>query len=504
MNERKKEAITTVLITLVLGFIIHGSYAFDKTIWFDDAAALESTSSSWSLQRGRWAYEAVNYLVRTFMGKELVASWHIINCFVIISLIALILFYRFRIEDRITRGALLVYMIVNITVLGNFGFVGSSAINFLGILTSTISAILVFDGIKDRRINNTVVGTLLLIVSIAMYQCYLAYFVTMVLVLFIDYILGDKEKSFGAYLGLGLIIIGIIIISLVLYFVTNSLVCRVANVELTDYAGISSYGLVGFADYLERIKYAYTEFFIQHRTNSCALFPFKWNWWYVFLVSLLVIQILSIVSLIQAKKYVKMIAFIVINALLPLAHNLVFVMYDKVSVHSLHMYQSIFIFFYAIILVKYLDKKIAKYVSVYMLFLILMFDILLIKYDNKCYVSIKLAKEQSEMYINRLLSDVHSTEGYVDGMAIFVVNMDDLEKKGIDRTNFHNDIYTNPFATTTLGYSRTEFINIYIDENIYLREIDPADYDYLGIYDMPKYPSYGSIKVVDDRVIVNL
>lgn len=150
MNDKKRENIITILLTLVMGTIIHGAYAFDKTIWFDDAAAVGAGWTTWGLQRGRWSYEAVNYLLIKFIGREMIASWHIINSLILIAFVAIILLKKLGINNNSFKLVLIVYMIVNTTVLGNFGY-GSCAMNFLGILITTVASVKVVDGISEGK-----------------------------------------------------------------------------------------------------------------------------------------------------------------------------------------------------------------------------------------------------------------------------------------------------------------------------------------------------------------
>ena len=506
-QEEYKTWAKTIFITLILGFIIHGTYAFDKTIWFDDAASFGGGQPWAFIQHGRWATAAIDVVMKKLVGTELIALWHIMNSFIVIAIIAMILLDRFKISERIATWALIIYMLSNIAVIGNFGYVGTSAMNFIGILIATHAAILTFDGITNRTIKKIFIGGALLVISLGMYQCFLAYFVTFILLLFVDYILAQEENTIFVYFKIGIEIIGVICIALIIYFVITSIVCKLTNIPLTEYAGTASYGIVGPKEYLERVKYAFCDFFIQSKGNTYSLFPFQWKGWWILLLAVLALMILTI-AFIQYKQenHKKCIAFLIINAFLPFANNLIFIMYDSISAHSLHVYQSIFIFFYAVYLGRYVRKNIqlARFLYILVISLVFIFDLLLIKYDNQCYMSIKFAREQSTQFMNRLLSDVYATEGYVDGMEIFIVSMDELANKGIDQSPFSGEVSTNPYNISTFDYTRNDFIMLYNGKQVNIRDLYEGDYDYVGIWNMPKYPSYGSIKVMDDRVIVNL
>ena len=498
------DVVKKITWIVVIGFVIHGTYAFDKTIWFDDAASLNGWYPWAAIEHGRWAWGIIDYVMKFLVGTELIASWHIMNSFIIIALIALVLLRRFDISNKAEQWILIVYMLVNVSVLGNIAYVGSSAMNFFGLLITTISAIVVFDSDNHKKV---IIGILLLVLSLGMYQCYLAYFVTLALILFIKDVLSSDEKELYSYLKTGLKIIGIIIISLGIYFVVTNIVCKVSNHPLTDYAGTASYGIVDLNTYLQRVIYAYRQFFLQSKGYYYSLFPFEWGgWWIIFLVLLITIQVLIVLTLFRKRQYKKCFTFVILNILLPLAHNLIFVMYNPINASSLHVYQSILIFFYAIILLNFMEMK-KEYLYIMrasLLIIIAVIDMLLIKYDNQCYVSIKLEREQSISFMNRLLAEIHSTEGYVDGMEIFVVDLEKLAEMGEDKTAFSEGISTNPYDVTTFDYTKNDFVYIYNGEKVNIRDLYEGDYEYVGIYDMPKYPSYGSIKVIDDRVIVNL
>lgn len=506
-KEKINRDVKTIFIVVVLGFIIHGTYAFDKTIWFDDATSIGGWAPWAAIQHGRWMWGAIDYVMKFFVGTELIASWHILNALIVIGIISIILLNAFSIENKYTRGLLILYMLVNVTVLGNFGYVGSSAMNFVGILLATLAAIYVYNGVYNIKYGDVAGGIILLILSLGMYQCYLAYFITLILLLFIDSIFNHSEKKIVEYFKTGILIIIAVIISLIVYFAITSLVCSITGYSLTEYAGTSTYGVVDAKTYINRIVFAYKEFFVQPVDKLYSVFPFQWRgWWIILLIVLFIEMALVLVTTIRKKEYKKCFTGFVLFAILPLAHNLVFVMYDIYYIHSLHMYQSILIFYFMVMMFRYIeiDNSLLKVFKVSVYCMLVIFDLLLVKYDNQCYVSIKLAREQSTSFLNQLISDIHSTEGYVDGMQVFVVNLNELAQKGMDSSKFLEGITTNPYYTSTFDYTVNDFITLYTGEKIEIRELYEGDYDYVGLASMPKYPSYGSIKVMDDRVIVNL
>ncbi|MBO6129238.1 MAG: glucosyltransferase domain-containing protein [Pseudobutyrivibrio sp.] len=497
--------IIEILLFVIVGVIIHGAQLFDKTIWFDDSCSILGTTVEASISHGRWSWAIVDYILKKIAGTEQSIVLYSIIAFLFIALIANRIFKRFGINSAYIKAGVALYMLSNITVLGNLGYAGSIWVNFVGLYICTVATEYIFDGIVERTIKKIIIGMLLLTIAIGVYQCYFAYYITYVLVLFVEYIIKVEGKSIKRYFTQGFATIVVSIVSLILYFVVTNIICYISEVPLTDYANTSSYGIVGLIEYLQRIVFAYKDFIIQRTGKMYSIFPFVWSgWWYMLLALSVVCSICIIWQFIHSKDFSKILPLIFVMLCFPLGENLIFVMYDEISAHALHRYQSIFIFIYLIVVIKNLRfdnlfKKIARFLAIA---LVIIIDILLVKYDNTCYSSIKLAKEQGINYANRLITSIQMQEGYTEGMTIKGINISNMDLYSVDKSAFSSLVQTNPYNSTVFSYTVNEFIRLYVDGTFYIREMEESEYDIYQVYDMPVYPSEGAIKIVDGTVVV--
>ena len=504
MSQREKnEKFIFVAFAVVVGFIVHGSYIFDKQIWHDDACSLMGITPVYSLGQGHWMRAIINTIVDKIIGNEQIIILHAIIVFICIGLIAVTLFQKLNIINNFSRIVIIIYMVSNIAVLSNMGYADCLAVNFITLYILTVAIILMFEGIMHINILKIMIGMLTLICSLAVYQCYFAYYISLLLVLYFDYILSNDSEQISYYWKKGILMIFISIVCLGIYIVSVELSVRLVGIKLSSYAATDTYGVVSFFEYVTRVKYAYYQFFIQEANHPYSFFPIKWiGWWKMLLIIFVVSFVIIGRRFFIKKEYSKIITMVFLLVCFPLAQNLIFVMYGQEVSHGLHTFHSIYTIVLLVIISEYASKICSKYLTYSVLCLILVLNGLLIKYDNICYTSIKAANEKSINYVTVLISDIHNVEGYEEGMHIYMVNTSKFIEKGLDNSVFSNEIVTDPYNASTLYYTANEFIKYHIYDNFFVRDLEISEYEKYDIENMPIYPSANSIKVVDNKVIV--
>lgn len=184
-------------------------------------------------------------------------------------------------------------------------------------------------------------------------------------------------------------------------------------------------------------------------------------------------------------------------------------MAGKNETHSLMVYAKVFPF----ILFSWLTEKYGfrqghfqKTVSLVTVSIMLLSLGMYCRIDNKCYLRATFAQQNAISYFTTLITQIKSTENYKDEMPVTFINA----KAKSDLTFIHNEAFKNvdysPYYMDVSGYLNTYswyhfmkqwcgFAPIIVDSN---------DYEVLEeVINMPHYPDYGSIRIINDTVVVN-
>lgn len=507
----KKVFVTAFLATI----IIHGEILFNKISFHDD---LDTLFDGWrnSIRHGRWMYRFLSLLPEKLAGMEslpVLIGMIVAAC---IGVMACLLFTLFQITDYKIQFALIVIMSAIPAVAGDFGYMGYAGYDFIGKLLCVVSAYFICKGINGKiNVLTGILGAFILACSMGEYQCHLTFFLSIMLVYFTQHVL-ETEVKWKEFWSKAVYYVGMALVGLGLYLLILEIVLKITGLELTSYAGMDSYGIVGISEYINRVTVAYGDFFSLDSIASYSMFPFRWNGWkLLILVAILGLTALTALLVLLDKKYKKCLQFLIAFSLIPLGMNFNFVLYGQASTHSLHMYQYILLFVYMIILLNciitniskiFKEKNIVKWsrnaIQILTVAVILLFGVLYVRYDNMCYMQLEMRQEAAIRYFGTLITRIESTEGYQTEYPVVYIN--DGEKVNIsDQMYFYYDSpVTNPFNMGIINsYNWTQFMEYWC--GFAPKTISADEYEgRVEVESMPHYPNDGSIKIIDEVVVV--
>ena len=195
--------------------------------------------------------------------------------------------------------------------------------------------------------------------------------------------------------------------------------------------------------------------------------------------------------------------------------NFNFVLYGQSSTHSLHMYQYVLLFVYIVILMdcaiqnitQLFDEKAMfmyakKAIQIVTIAVIFILGILYIRYDNMCYMQLEVRQEAAIRYFGTLATKIESLEGYHVDYPVVYVNGDQKSNISDDMYVYYDAAVTNPFNTGIINsYNWTLFMECWCGfAPITLPEDGYQNHP--EVEAMPNYPNDGSIKIIDDVVVV--
>ena len=145
-----------------------------------------------------------------------------------------------------------------------------------------------------------------------------------------------------------------------------------------------------------------------------------------------------------------------------------------------------------------------KGINIFACLVLLALNIMYCRYDNRCYMKATFAQQESISYFTTLVTQIKSTDGYTDELPVAFINARKIKDQSLHELNALADIRIAPYSG----------VNAYVNDYLWI--------DYMGIWcgyypsiigedqfkelpeviEMPSYPDQGSIRVINDTVIV--
>ena len=509
------------LVSFFAGLLTHGFMLLNKIPFYDDIALLFHTGGTY--KNGRWflgVIGAVEY--RMFGGNYSTPMLKGLIAIILISLSAAIIVSIFNIENRTYIFLLSALMAVYPAVAVILGYMFMAQCFTLALFLSVLAV-----SITVRKKYGFIIGIVCICLSLGLYQAYLAVpSVLFLLVLISDLV---EEKEFPQVFKTAVKYLFTLALGLVVYFVVNKIFLKVKGAELTSYQGISDMGQTTIGDLIKRVGAAYRHF-VQlpvadwQGMNTAMLMKV------VFGMSILLTIVLIIYNVIKIKKIWNKLLLSVIALLLPLAVNLVYVMCDeeKVYVHGLMVYSSVFVLLFPLILL-HLGNKSVKINGQGMVNTVLEWSIVSVTllsivyyvgYNNIAYTQSAMIQSQVDSYSTGFVSAIKNTEGYTDEYPIVLVQNPDRDQPYdfMDASMYVFDefkqIQITAYDTNMLlwmsNYSLPDYLKYrtgFNTENMrdYGEMLEKGEINTLDFIDeMPCYPDDGSICVENERIIVKL
>lgn len=498
-----------------LFFLIHGEMLFNKIVWWDEVFSAVGAVPGFntSLPHGRWFC----WVIGPLFGYGSLPVFNGLVVAICIAVSSLVLFDMFDIQNKIHKILLGLILISIPAVAGNLGYMGVSGRNFIGILICIFGAYLTcFDIHNSKKLTLRYwMGAILFSCSLGEYQCYFSLYLSLCLLFFIYSILTKPITFKEFYRNVGYYVLNICT-GLALYFAVLQVTLWFTGVKLLSYAKTDTYGIVSVSGYLERLKIAYLLFFEPYLCPSANMFPFKWNGWYKILIFLNVLLCaLVVVKLSKIRKKETRFQFYILILLLPSVLNANVVLYGWQPLHSLHVYHQFLLFLLPVVLLKTIKdnpdvlpqnifRNLNKAFHVLIIFIISAFAILYVRYDNYCYMISELRLSQAISYFNTLSTKIMSLKGYKEEYPVAFVN--EREKRSYADTlkDYYDYPVTNPYAypfVNSYAESSRAFMKCWCGYAPTFADAKKFENNNI-VQSMPRYPNDGSIKIIENVIVV--
>jgi len=494
-----------VIWTILCGMFIHLFRLVTPIHNYDDIGSLPSGFGT-GTSSGRWFLNILgNWLTRNFGDYNL----PLIKGFIFIVLIALsagFLVSIFKITNR-THAILIGLAFISFpTATSTLLFMFTAPYYGFGVLLAVIAAWI----LPKYNLLGFLLSAVCTALSLGIYQAFLPITTAILVLQLIKEALQEDREPYKIIVQ-GFYDCFALATGVILYFICNSAALKYYNVSLNSYRGISEMGKLSLTELPGLIWKAF---------SSACLLPFhdfariaqtdflKIGYLLVFIASFAVFTY----SITKKKNLFTVLLTSALFLIFPIAVNLIVIMSPDAWIYSLMVYSFALVICMPLILWETLPaesgrssfiKPLAgRLTSILAVFLIICNTYM----ANANYNFLYYTNRQVENYLTSLVTQVRMTEGFdPEKKWVFEGNIEDPMLQG----SWNNFPYYGGNVTTEdllNAYSRRHFINAYLGYSIPFASAEEiAQIKSTAEYQqMPSWPTYGSIKVLDDYVIVKL
>lgn len=510
-----KPELWGALGAMVSGLAAHG-FALVNILHNYDNILQQPRGYGAGITSGRWLLS----LLGDFLDRFLDLSYNLplVNGLLFLLLIALCAFavvHVLGIRSRLSAGLIGCMMATFPAVCSTMVFRFTVVYYGISLLLSILCV-----WAADRGWRGFLLSTVCLACSMGIYQAYAPVSIGLfVLVLMRDSLKEDARLS--DLVRRGFRYCGVLLLGVLLYFVLLKLFMRLysqtGTLVLDTYQGIDKMGQISPAQLPGLLRRAWTSAALFSVRNYCSLAPtriIKVLW------SLLILSILAVSGHILLNRKVKpllAVFYCMMGLLFPIAINFIVIMCPEANVYTIMVYAFVLVGCAPLMLLEALPEE-KKSVNRILVRLISWLTAAVIFYNgyytNFNYTALYYANEQVKTYLTGLTAQIRMTEEYTPEKKWaflgeirdpLMIDMWKDQWMGYEVAPFYGGVsWCTAEELLTTSYSFDFWIHSYI--GYFPTKASQEDEAFLAederVARMPCWPSAGSIKVIDDFLVV--
>lgn len=476
---------TAFLDAVIVGVIAHGYMLFNKISYHDDTIFLFSFGGTYS--SGRWVLGIVENILDKTVGLYSTPVFTGSISIILIGMSAALACDVLRIRSKLGAAYIGAIMASFPVVAGIFAYMFTAGMYIAALFLSVLGVYVLSDRYNFKRC----LVACLMAISTGIYQAFLASSASLMIMALFIYGLDHPDRKFQAF-----------------YFVMNKICLMWKDVELTSYQGIN-----GHYDILKlpaKIVDVYHSFLGGGYEEI--------NGQYLLSHSVKVVIILTLVGALlmignkQLNKLCKM-WLLFLLMIFPLAVYLVklFSTDENFHVYTLMVYSLVYVYIFPICIIERTDctaERVVLRFGRYILAAVLsMLMLIYVYYDNVAYLKMNFVQEQTIAYFTTLVTQIRSVDGYKDEYPVVL-----LGYQAIEDNNFFSSENFSRIKFAGYEFEQKDLVNHYANILYLYHHLgfepkiiygDAQDYwESEEVQNMNCYPDSGSIKIIDEAVVV--
>ena len=487
---------TPFLSAVFFGFLAYGFTITNKLINHDEAYSLFLKGAT--VVSGRWGLGALDSI---FPNYSMPWIYGLFTVF-LIALGVCTLVSMFSVRNRLLQGILAGCVMVFPSVTGLFGYMFTSCSFALSFLLSILSAALVQTG-KTRYLP-AACGCL--VFSLSIYQSYISVAAGLLVLILFQRLLNGSNPA--VILKQGILYVGFLVISLVIYYLCTQAVLRITGEELGSYAS----GNFTFrpSAILSGALLAYRNFFRFFSEGFCGLIPTPFSRLLHAALLLLIPGLLLFLCSHRRYPAGTLILLAILLLVLPLAIGCMYMITAEDSIHTLVLYGFVSFYLLALVLAQSaLDSGINKAHAGLLLNgltgILSLVIVINIYIANEASLHLYLRYENACAFYTSLAADIKMQPSFTEETSLALVG--EYRQPDFYEEQFaHIHTITGVYGFVPDNYSNQRFLEYYIGFPIPFATAEEiaAIKSTAEFEEMAVYPYYGSLRTIGNTLVVKL
>ena len=496
-----KNGTIAIITVMIVGLIVH-AYLYTHNVMSSDGLAIGSyhLSDPWEKSLGRWGIQFFDFARGGIVNEVLIVAVSL----VILSMATVFLLKLFDIKSTAVTIGISLLMATAPQFASTFLYIFCADAYCFAMLSSVL-AVYFMRRKKGKRILNYIISIALIIFTLSIYQAYIGVVVGLSMLTLLMDLLQNKDSKEVLKEGIKQIVV--MIISLILYFIATKLILKLIGLEIASYSGANNVSITNFK--ISSIFQTYKSFYNYYFTDS-ILHNIYWKRSLINLC-ILAISVGNLIMIIANNKVYKnklsIIGIILIIILLPLGLNVIEIIANEKQINLLMAASLILVYIAFLKQYELLKQTNLEIISKYIILGLV------------CILTTTYAWSNNATYMVR----EYIYNNYYSTSVSIVTKVESLEGYNKDMYWMFNDLirYTPSLVTKSNGFGGydyetwNEIRGIYMTNNFYFRYLGKTikmcpKYKYDEIVkteeykNMPLYPNDGSIRIIDNVVVIKL
>lgn len=479
---------------VVCGLIAYMSAFTNKFLNYDELEYIFSKGAT--LDSGRWMLALTSYI---FPDVSMPWIYGVITV-IFLSIAACLVIRTYEIKSCVLQAVLAAIMVTFTVETYTLAYMFTAVPYALAVLMITVAVYYYLHGKKYKFI----VCALLICAALGIYQAYISLSASLFVVYFIAKTF-DDEWDWQRILRKGIECICVLICAVILYFAANKIIMTVTGTEYNTYADNAM--AISGGTIVQSVLNAYRLFPLCVLRQHFLLVPNLFSTGF-HVVLLVMCTLIAVREIIQNMSSGKRVLSTVLLLCFPLAINCLVVVTS--GWHQVEFYGFAVVYVLAaVVLDTEIGKRSGRLHDVGSLCLAVI-AVCCIFYSNKIYLKQKLVYEESYGYFQQISSMVKTMPEYTGkerlvfaGSPKNIYSVPEIDMSSVISIN--NNLISR--------YSRNRFLNNYLGYDIVVENMICTTYstgffpdeELIEIYEaMPIFPANGSVKKIDDMILVKL
>lgn len=348
-------------------------------------------------------------------------------------------------------------------------------------------------------------GVVLLVCAVGTYQMFFITGPCIFVTFMIKRVLEGRQDTFKDYMAMGFKYICILVTCIIIYVAITKLLSVITGIPLSNYKNIDRMGIVGFGEYVVRMGMAYVSFFNPNIYVTDIPYPnicIALYWIIIFLIIIMAIS--HIIRMLWNKEHLAAIMMTLLIMIYPLVSNFIFVLSGTSG--SLQYYSHVFLYVLFVLFLENINLSFIKENKCYVgtaIFFLFFLNIAFCRLSNTCYIKANLLQEHAISYFETLNARIQMIPGYTASTPVVFIEPRNKQEIDIIDSRLGKDIKLIPYQRKSIinDYQWINFTRIWCG---FFPIMESGDsYEELDeVKNMPIYPDDGSIKMIDDVIVV--